>query len=59
MIEENGQKYGDADVGDAGSVPVDFRTRKGRIVLARRYDNAEDKGQNRAEREERCLVRQR
>ena len=58
VVQENGQEYGDADVSDTGTVPVDFRTCKGRIILAGRDNNTEDESQNRPEREERCLIGQ-
>ena len=40
VIEEDGQEDGDADVGDTGTVPVYFRSGKGRIILACCDDDA-------------------
>ena len=52
VIQVYGEEYGNADVGDAGAVPVDFRSRKGRVVLAGRNDDAHEQGQQGAEGEE-------
>ena len=45
MIEEDGQEDRNADVGDAGAVPVDFGTGKGRVVLTGRDDDTHDQRQ--------------
>ena len=58
VIEEDGQEDGDADVGDTGTVPVDFGACEGRVVLACRDDDAHDQGQEGAEGEPRSLIGQ-
>lgn len=58
VIEEDGQEDGDADVGDTGTVPVDFCACEGRVVLACRDDDAHNQGQEGAEGEPRCLIGQ-
>lgn len=57
MPEEDAEEYGDTDIGNTGTIPVDFRTSKGRIVLTSRDDDAHNQRQERAKRIEACLVR--
>lgn len=52
MPNENDEEDGNADVGNAGAVPVDFRSQEGGVVLASRNDDAKNEGQNRAKGEE-------
>ena len=58
MIEEDCQEDRNADVGDAGTVPVDFGTGKGRVVLTGRDDDTHDQCQEGAEGEPGCFIRQ-
>lgn len=48
MPEEDAEEYGDTDIGNTGTIPVDFRTSKGRIVLTSRDDDAHNQRQERA-----------
>lgn len=58
VVEVYCEEYGDADIRYACAVPVDDLARECGVVLTCCYDEAEYEGEDGAEREEGCLVRE-
>ena len=58
VIQVHGKENRNTDIGDACAVPVDFRSRKCRVVLASRDDDTHEQGQQGAEGKERSSIGQ-